>query len=430
MGVRNFCKDRQAMGSSRSWITSLACSLWIITTTVNLTKGDLEGRESLEIGIFHENYNHDFEQTSYDEDHPRNHPKTFNSQYNLDQDSSDQHHCNKTNHQHHHSIPHHHQDELDEDTYKESKIFQIPLSVWLAGIGSVIGISLVGLLAVGVVPLLKGPHQDMLLQLLVSLAVGTLVGDALIHLLPHALETGHGEAGAVWKGFVATMTIIAFYLLDRLLEVAGHYHRHTHLHSDMDVEVCKNSKGDLKNLLKTHGLYHSYKSIRKDSHLSMSNSSLMVIVGDAVHNFADGLAIGAAFSISIAAGLSTSLAVLCHELPHEVGDFALLFHAGMPIKVAVFYNCVSSIFALIGLITGLLLGVHSSFSSWLLSATVGVFLYVALVSMMTELQSRVLDKAVLNTMGMMSGAVLLLFIGLYEHDLVSFFTNHQHHNHH
>ena len=65
----------------------------------------------------------------------------------------------------------------------------------------------------------------------------------------------------------------------------------------------------------------------------MPASSLMVILGDAVHNFADGIAIGAAFSISLAAGLSTSIAVLCHELPHEVGDFALLLHSGMSVKV-------------------------------------------------------------------------------------------------
>ena len=64
----------------------------------------------------------------------------------------------------------------------------------------------------------------------------------------------------------------------------------------------------------------------------------MVIFGDGIHNLADGLAIGAAFSESFTSGLSTSIAVLCHELPHEVGDFAMLLKAGMSVKQAVFYN--------------------------------------------------------------------------------------------
>ena len=77
----------------------------------------------------------------------------------------------------------------------------------------------------------------------------------------------------------------------------------------------------------------SYQALGRASCCSMPPSSLMVIVGDAVHNFADGIAVGAAFSMSLAAGFSTSIAVLCHELPHEVGDFALLLHSGMSVKV-------------------------------------------------------------------------------------------------
>ena len=63
-----------------------------------------------------------------------------------------------------------------------------------------------------------------------------------------------------------------------------------------------------------------------------------MIFGDGIHNLADGLAIGAAFSESFTSGLSTSIAVLCHELPHEVGDFAMLLKAGMSVKQAVCYN--------------------------------------------------------------------------------------------
>ncbi len=91
------------------------------------------------------------------------------------------------------------------------------------------------------------------------------------------------------------------------------------------------------NSLYSPGLYerhYSYESLTQ-SCCQMPSSSLMVIVGDAIHNFADGLAVGAAFSLSLAAGFSTSIAVLCHELPHEVGDFALLLHSGMSVKVAI-----------------------------------------------------------------------------------------------
>ena len=64
----------------------------------------------------------------------------------------------------------------------------------------------------------------------------------------------------------------------------------------------------------------------------------MVLLGDGIHTLADGIAIGAAFSESMTSGLSTALAVLCHELPHKVGDVAMLLRAGMSIKQAVFYN--------------------------------------------------------------------------------------------
>eukprot|EP00092_Neocalanus_flemingeri_P002360 GFUD01002525.1.p1 GENE.GFUD01002525.1~~GFUD01002525.1.p1 ORF type:complete len:262 (+),score=46.37 GFUD01002525.1:81-788(+) len=229
------------------------------------------------------------------------------------------------------------------------------------------------------------------------------------------------------------MTIIAFFVLDRLLEAAGHSHSHAHSVSDeenltVSTSRSRESSPDIKEQSKSssslYSLYQSqasYQSITKQSACSMPSSSLMVIVGDAIHNFADGLAVGAAFSMSMAAGLSTSIAVLCHELPHEVGDFALLLHSGMSIKLAIFYNCMSSIFAFIGLVVGLMLGSQGNFSTWLLSATVGVFLYVALVSMLTELKSGGATMALLNTCGMVSGAVLLLFIGLYEQDLILLF---------
>jgi len=436
---------------------------------------------------------------------------------------------NKNGNHHEHPEPREHEEHLEhvthhehvhgpehEDMMEERVVLKsstgIHSSIWLASLGSITVISLVGLVAVGVLPLLRGPYQEAVLQVLVSLAVGTLVGDSLIHLIPHAFGAEHGDTSVVWKGFTATMTIVAFFLLDRSMAAMGHEHshggggHHHHRHDFKDGSttdesrlsrestpisreststplsrestpisrdsalLSRESTPDIKEVKipklsvtsKTssddsgveegvegvgslYSLYrHSYHSLPPNdthaNHLEPGNylkkccamppSSLMVIVGDAVHNFADGLAIGAAFSLSLAAGFSTSVAVLCHELPHEVGDFALLLAQGMSPRTAIFYNLVSSIFAGLGLLVGLLLGSHEGLSSWLLSATVGVFLYVALVSMMTELQGGSFRQLFLNTTGMVGGAVLLLLIGLYEHDLILLFeSNPTPHNH-
>ena len=146
-----------------------------------------------------------------------------------------------------------------------------------------------------------------------------------MHLVPHALSTSGGlhSAAPVWRGFTATVTIIAFYLLDRLLETAGLGHSHGGEEDRLTGSTA--STGDSGNAGSKaagslYSLYRgpSYTSLAPPSSCLPPPASLMVILGDAVHNLADGLAIGAAFSLSLAAGLSTSIAVLCHELPHEV----------------------------------------------------------------------------------------------------------------
>ena len=154
-----------------------------------------------------------------------------------------------------------------------------------------------------------------------------------------------------------------------------------------------------------HGHSHAHSHIHS-APKNISSVAWMVICGDGIHNLADGfvyftfvqldptmfpplrLAIGAAFAAGYMSGLSTSVAVLCHELPHEIGDFAMLIKAGMTIKQAIFYNVLSSILAMVGMVFGLLVAASlPQVTPWLFSATAGIFLYVALVDMMPELSS-------------------------------------------
>eukprot|EP00058_Branchiostoma_floridae_P006827 XP_002592315.1 hypothetical protein BRAFLDRAFT_57710 [Branchiostoma floridae] len=113
----------------------------------------------------------------------------------------------------------------------------------------------------------------------------------------------------------------------------------------------------------------------------------MVILGDGLHNLMDGLAIGASFQLSIFSGISTSIAVLCEEFPHELGDFAILLNAGMSVRQALFYNFLSACFCFIGLVVGIVVRENGQVGQWIFGLTGGMFLYIALVIMMPEMNA-------------------------------------------
>ncbi|CAL8089278.1 unnamed protein product [Calicophoron daubneyi] len=111
----------------------------------------------------------------------------------------------------------------------------------------------------------------------------------------------------------------------------------------------------------------------------------MVIIGDGVHNFMDGLSIGASFTHSIRLGVSLSLAVLCEELPHELGDLAVLLRSGMSIPLAIFFNLASACTAYAGFFVGVFVGELSSAATYIFAVTAGFFLYISLADMLAEM---------------------------------------------
>ncbi|XP_062426737.1 zinc transporter ZIP4 isoform X2 [Rhea pennata] len=147
----------------------------------------------------------------------------------------------------------------------------------------------------------------------------------------------------------------------------------------------------------------------------------MICVGDAVHNFADGLAMGAAFAASWRTGLATSLAVLCHELPHELGDFAALLHAGLGARRALLLNFASALPAFLGLYVALAAATSHHFQAWIFTVATGLFLYVALCDMLPAMMN-VQDARpwllfALHNAGLLSGWGLLLLLSLYEENI-------------
>jgi zinc and cadmium transporter len=184
---------------------------------------------------------------------------------------------------------------------------------------------------------------------LVSYAVGTLLGVALLVLLPEALA--HLSARTVLGSLLGG--IMLFFLLEKLV-----LWRHCHTHE------CE-----------AHGM-----------------AAPMVIIGDAFHNFLDGVVIGTAVRTSIPLGVSTALAVATHEIPQELGDFAILLNAGYTRRKALLLNLLSGVTAVLGAVLAVLaLDWVPQISQYVLSIAAAGFLYVAMADLIPDLHRGRID---------------------------------------
>jgi len=160
---------------------------------------------------------------------------------------------------------------------------------------------------------------------LVSFAVGALLGAVFLELLPHALE--HGSTGSVMATVLGGLLL--FFLLEKLV-----LWRHSHL----DAEALG---GDGQAAVPAHA--HGGDGGR---------SGLMIVIGNSVHNFCDGIVIAAAFLTDFALGTATALAIVAHAIPQQVGDFAVLLHSGYERRRAFAYNLATGVATLIGGLAG------------------------------------------------------------------------------
>ncbi|XP_073534704.1 zinc transporter ZIP6 isoform X2 [Phyllobates terribilis] len=367
----------------------------------------------------------------------------------------------------------------EEHMAENSQVVYSKKKAWIGGFIAITIISVLSLLGIILVPLMNKVFFKFLLSFLVALAVGTLSGDAFLHLLPHNQKKNETEEELEIKKQLSNHSHIE----EKEASESGSHHEtyaegeaqdgnhfqsgHPDAHEEEEEEVmiahshdetsyreyvsrgCENkchshfhdTLGQSDDLIHHHHDYHHilhhhhHQNHHPHSHsqrysreelkdAGIATLAWMVIMGDGLHNFSDGLAIGAAFTEGLSSGLSTAVAVFCHELPHELGDFAILLKAGMTVRQALLYNALSAMFAYLGMITGILIGHYAGdVSVWIFALTAGLFMYVAFVDMVPEmLHNDASDHGcsrwgyfLLQNAGIILGFLIMLAISLLEH---------------
>ncbi len=232
-------------------------------------------------------------------------------------------------------------------------------------------VSLVSLVGV-VISSKKQEKGGQFLLLMVSFATGTLLAGAFFDLLPESIEL----LGAKQASFFVLLGLLVFFLLERF--VFWHHHHH-------------------------------------EDHKNEKPLAYLTLIGDGLHNFFDGAAIAAGFMIGPHIGVPTTLAIMAHEIPQEIGDFSLLVYSGFTKSKALLFNLLSAFAAILGAVFFFYFStIIDNLNGFGLAFTAGMFIYIAGVDLIPELFHNVeKEKHKLNTDLLQTATILLGIIAIY-----------------
>ena len=215
----------------------------------------------------------------------------------------------------------------------------------------------------------------------VSFATGALIGAALLGLLPEAMESV-GPGGAHSIGIALVVGLGVFFIIEKLVLWR---HAHSHEHEDPVADHEHAHDHPRPSGFDAHGHAHSHGH----NHSHDGASGVLVLIGDSIHNALDGILIAAAFLTSVPLGLVTTLAVAAHEIPHRVGDFALLLHAGMSRQRAMILNMATGLASVLGGIVAYF-GLNKAQQAlpYALALAAAGFLYIAVAGLIPGLHRR------------------------------------------
>jgi zinc and cadmium transporter len=265
------------------------------------------------------------------------------------------------------------------------------LMIFLIGSFSLIGVFMISI---------KEKTLDSILFILVAFGTGAIFSTALFSLIPealHHLEELNAKGAAFNENFLFIIVIlgfIMFFIIERFI-----YWFHGHAHEKENQLVCYTDKT---------GMVDTY--FEKSGNIK--SFAVLNLLGDALHNFLDGIVIMVAFLSGITNGIIVTLAVLFHELPQEVGDFGILMYGGFTKKKALSFNFISAMVALLGGVIALFLSnTIDGFNFFMLAFSGGGFLYIACTELMPELlKQKDLRKSIIQTMIFFVGVLLIILL--------------------
>ncbi|MSU54363.1 MAG: ZIP family metal transporter [Candidatus Staskawiczbacteria bacterium] len=239
---------------------------------------------------------------------------------------------------------------------------------------SVLIVSAISLIGVFVLSI-KEDFFKKYIFIFISLAVGSLLGDAFIHLIPEAIN---GPLNSNIISVLIILGMVIFFIIEKFF----HWHHHGQDLHQLHVQPVGN----------------------------------LVLFSDGIHNLIDGIVIGVSFIVSIPVGIATTIAVILHEIPQEVGDFAVLLHSGYSKKRALWLNFLSGLTAIFGVIIAFILGQTSEgLIIWILPIAAGGFIYIAVADLIPELhKTKELKHSLFQIFALVSGVLVMLalaFIG-------------------
>ena len=265
----------------------------------------------------------------------------------------------------------------------------MPLLVWIilfTAVGGIASAAFAGLFLL--VPDAAGRR---LLPHFISYATGALLGAALLALLPEAME-GVGPQGAHAIGAALLVGLGVFFVIEKLVlwwHTHGNGHAHEHGVDGHGHQAHAHDRGDSDAHGHDHGHHDGRAHHDGHDHGRAAASGVLVIIGDSVHNALDGVLIAAAFLTSFPLGLVTTFAVAAHEIPHRVGDFAILVHSGMSRGRALVMNMATGLTSIVGGVAAYF-GLQRAIGAlpYALALAAAGFLYIAVAGLIPGLHRR------------------------------------------